>query len=58
MMVWKLINMNFTIKKNYRILTNEAAHQLEGPVLMSDHIDLIPRTHMVDGEKQLLQVAL
>lgn len=58
MVVWKLINMNFTIKKNYRILTNEVAHQLERPVLMSDDIDLIPRTHMVDGEKQLLQVVL
>ena len=50
--------MDLTIKNIYRILTNEAAHQLEVPVIMPDNIDLIPRTHMLDGEKQLLQVVL
>lgn len=50
--------MDLTIKNIYRILTNEAAHHLEVPVIMPDNIDLIPRTHMLDGEKQLLQVVL
>lgn len=58
MMGRELINMDLTIKNIYRILTNEAAHQLEVPVIMPDNIDLIPRTHMLDGEKQLLQVVL
>lgn len=50
--------MDLPIKNIYRILTNEAARQQEVPVIMPDNINLIPRTHVLDGEKQLLQFVL